>query len=91
MPIGFCFHYDTIRIRIAAWKSIEVVVTSCTRNAVVRKGTWVRIPPLPPVLFRGIPHHINIKRRDVAQFGSALGSGPRGRGFESRHLDQKSL
>ena len=25
--------------------------------------------------------------RDVAQFGSALGSGPRGRGFESRHLD----
>ena len=27
--------------------------------------------------------------RGVAQFGSALGSGPRGRGFESRHLDQK--
>lgn len=25
----------------------------------------------------------------VAQFGSALGSGPRGRGFESRHSDQK--
>ena len=30
------------------WKRIEVVVTSRTRNAVVRKGTWVRIPPLPP-------------------------------------------
>ena len=26
-------------------------------------------------------------RRGVAQFGSALGSGPRGRGFKSRHLD----
>ena len=26
----------------------------------------------------------------MAQFGSALGSGPRGRGFESRHSDQKS-
>ena len=26
--------------------------------------------------------------RGVAQFGSALGSGPRGREFESRHLDQ---
>ena len=26
-----------------------MVVTSCTRNAVVRKGTWVRIPPLPPL------------------------------------------
>ena len=26
--------------------------------------------------------------RGVAQFGSALGSGPRGRGFKSRHLDQ---
>ena len=30
------------------WKRIEVVVTSRTRNAVVREGTWVRIPPLPP-------------------------------------------
>lgn len=28
--------------------------------------------------------------RGVAQFGSALGSGPRGRGFESRHSDQKN-
>lgn len=27
--------------------------------------------------------------RSVAQFGSALGSGPRGRGFESHHSDQK--
>ena len=27
--------------------------------------------------------------RDVAQFGRALRSGRRGRGFESRHLDQK--
>ncbi len=27
-------------------------------------------------------------RRGVAQLGSALGSGPRGRGFESRRLDQ---
>ena len=27
--------------------------------------------------------------RGVAQFGSALGSGPRGRGFESRRLDQE--
>ena len=27
--------------------------------------------------------------RGVAQFGSVLGSGPRGRGFESRHSDQK--
>ena len=25
----------------------------------------------------------------VAKFGIALGSGPRGRGFESRHSDQK--
>lgn len=27
--------------------------------------------------------------RDVAQFGSARGSGPRGREFESHHSDQK--
>ncbi len=26
----------------------------------------------------------------MAQFGSVLGSGPRGRGFESRHSDQKN-
>lgn len=31
------------------WKRIEVVITSRTRNAVVRKGTWVRIPPLPSI------------------------------------------
>ena len=29
-------------------------------------------------------------RRGVAQFGSALGSGPRGRGFKSRCLNQKA-
>ena len=29
------------------------------------------------------------QHRGVAQFGSALGSGPRGRGFKSRHLDHK--
>lgn len=27
----------------------------------------------------------------MAQFGSVLGSGPRGRGFESRHSDQKKI
>ena len=35
-------------IDLFIWKRIEVVVTSRTRNAVVREGTWVRIPPLPP-------------------------------------------
>lgn len=30
------------------WSSIEVVITSLTRNQVVRKGPWVRIPPAPP-------------------------------------------
>ena len=34
------------------WKSIEVVITSRTRNAVYRKVPWVRIPPLPPHLQR---------------------------------------
>ena len=29
-----------------------------------------------------------IIRRGVAKFGIALGSGPRGPGFESRHSDQ---
>ena len=33
------------------WRRIEVVVTSLTRNQVVRKGTWVRIPPSPPTKF----------------------------------------
>ncbi len=26
-----------------------MVITRRTRNAVVRKGTWVRIPPSPPL------------------------------------------
>ena len=29
------------------------------------------------------------KQRGVAKFGIALGSGPRGLGFESRHSDQR--
>ena len=33
---------------IMIWRRIEAVITSRTRNAVVRKGTWVRIPPSPP-------------------------------------------
>ena len=32
----------------AARKRIEVVITGLTRNQVARKGSWVRIPPLPP-------------------------------------------
>ena len=32
----------------------------------------------------------SIEYRGVAKFGIALGSGPRGHGFESRHSDQKS-
>ena len=55
---GFLF------IMIRSWKRIEVVVTSRTRNAVVREGTWVRIPPLPLGL-----HVIMIQRR--------AGEGPR--------------
>ena len=35
-------------------------------------------------------HHINYSR-GVAQFGSALGLGPWGRGFESLHLDQNMV
>ena len=34
--------------KFIVWSGIEVVVTSLTRNQVVRKGTWVRIPPAPP-------------------------------------------
>ena len=37
-------------------RQIEEVITSPTRNRVARKGTWVRIPPSPP-LFANI--HVN--------------------------------
>ena len=36
-------------------------------------------------------HYNNLVYRGVAKFGIALGSGPRGRGFESRHSDQRLL
>ena len=39
---------DEVMIFCKTRKRIEVVITSLTRNQVVRKGTWVRIPPLPP-------------------------------------------
>ena len=34
------------------WRSIEVVITGRTRNAFAFTGTWVRIPPSPPVFMR---------------------------------------
>lgn len=50
---------------------------------------WVQIlvgQPSNPNLYRlGF-----VLSRGIAQFGSVLGSGPRGRGFESRYSDQKA-
>lgn len=49
---GMVYYKSSMRSFLDAipiiWRRIEVVVTSLTRNQVVRKGTWVRIPPLPP-------------------------------------------
>ena len=39
---------------------------------------------------RGSSPLIGSRYRGVAQFGSAFGSGPKGRGFESRHFDHKN-
>ena len=36
-------------------------------------------------------HYNSQVNRGVAKFGIALGSGPRGLGFESRHSDQKPM
>lgn len=51
------------------WRSIEVVITGRTRNAVVRKGSWVRIPPPPPNIgmwLSLVEHYV----RDVGAAGS---------------------
>lgn len=49
---GMVYYKSSMRSFLDAiptvWRRIEVVVTSLTRNQVVRKGTWVRIPPSPP-------------------------------------------
>ena len=50
----------------------------------------------PSLLDKGSRHFYNglgiqFQIRGVAKFGIALGSGPRGRGFESRHSDQKHI
>ena len=42
------------------------------------------------MLFHYSEAMVGRRKRGVAQFGSALGSGPRGRGFKSRRLDQKN-
>ena len=39
---------NSSNLYICTWRRIEVVATSLTRNQVVRKGTWVRIPPSAP-------------------------------------------
>ena len=45
----------------AVRRHIEVVITSRTRNAVVRKGTWVRIP-LSPLGKWGVSLFTHVKR-----------------------------
>ena len=35
-------------VRKSSWRRIEVVITRTTRNRLIRKGPWVRIPPSPP-------------------------------------------
>ena len=43
------------------------------------------------MLDKGInSHYNNLVYRGMAKFGIALGSGPRGLGFESRYSDQKT-
>ena len=46
-----------------------MVITSCTRNAVVRKGSWVRIPPLPP---KTIPRKSRVYAGFLMPFCGAL-------------------
>ena len=46
-----CFHCLLFSLfAVFIWRVSEVVVTRRTRNAVVRKGTWVRIPHSPLLL-----------------------------------------
>ena len=47
---------DFGKLESAIRKRIEVVITALTRNQVARKGSWVRIPPLPPTLSTGCNH-----------------------------------
>lgn len=44
-----------MKILNSKWRCIEVVATSCTRNAVVLLGTRVRIPPSPSSASSGKP------------------------------------
>lgn len=52
-------------------------VDAADSKSVVRKGVWVRVPPSPYNLYR-----------NIAQPGSALALGARGRRFESFYSDQ---
>ena len=41
-----------LHARLGLGRGTEVVVTGAPRKRLVRKGTWVRIPPSPPLTFR---------------------------------------
>ena len=66
-------------------------------NANVAFGMCAYFASLVAQTYVCVPHRLGssgqeavgskFNNRGVAQFGSALGSGPRGRGFESRHSD----
>ena len=48
-PQGTTLKRRLFRRRNFIRTGIEVVITALTRNQVVRKGSWVRIPPCPPI------------------------------------------
>ena len=45
-----CKRYGILLCVTKIWTGIEVVITALTRNQVVLTGSWVRIPPCPPIM-----------------------------------------
>ena len=71
--IGYnCFTKTNI---LCVWRVIEVVITNCTRNAVVLfRGTWVRIPHSPLSVYLDLePHNRLISAERTEPIRARLG------------------
>ena len=71
-------------IDVDAGRRIEVVITSRTRNAVVLRGTWVRIPPSPPNAKEALRLFSHLMGRDSNPRGNRRKAKRSGGAFRSR-------
>ena len=82
-------HKGSLRADARPLRSVAASAVSPAVTFFKSHRTFSKKALILPEEYSIIPKHMKSVHRGVAKFGIALGSGPRGHGFKSRHSDQK--